>query len=73
VLFKLQKNWFQWLKPKYVAYPDQWGTCCKELTAGSKSADSRNGLFNNVSKARVSLQLQLKLINSNIPISAISQ
>jgi hypothetical protein len=24
---------FQQLKPKYVAYPIQWGACCKELIA----------------------------------------
>jgi hypothetical protein len=31
----MAKNQFQWLKPKYVAYPIQWGAPCKELMAES--------------------------------------
>jgi hypothetical protein len=55
---KKARNQFQQLKPKYVAYPIQWGICCKLLIAVSQPADSGNRLAAIVSTAGISLPLQ---------------
>jgi hypothetical protein len=71
--FKFQKNRFQRLKTKNVAYPFSWGSRCKLLTAESQSLDSGNRLAAIVPIAGISFPLQFKRIHSSLPISAISQ
>jgi hypothetical protein len=55
-----------------VAYPFQWGTCCKQLIAASQSADSENWLATFLLIAGISVLLPFEQINSGVQISAIS-
>jgi hypothetical protein len=72
LLFKWQKT-VSAAKPKYVAYPYEWGTRFKYLTAGSQSAYSRNRLATIEPIAGISHPMHVKNISSVVPISAINQ